>query len=138
FICNANGQWVGSWPLCQPKVYCPKEDIYSQMDSSVMIEEIGNVYYMNESHWFAMNDSWVRYTCGHENDIMVGKSIRSCMSGLSISGLLLAILGTFVVIVVIVFRRHSRRVNLELRETRYELQETKRYLENCVYANPDN
>ena len=50
-----------------------------EMDSTVMIEEIGNVYYLNESKWFAINESYIRYTCLKESDIMVGKNIRTCM-----------------------------------------------------------
>ena len=51
----------------------------SDKPDSVIIEEIGNVYYLNESQWFAINDSYVRYSCLNENQIMVGKNLRTCL-----------------------------------------------------------
>ncbi len=78
FICNSNGQWEGEWPVCVPIVTCPKNEIIDDKDPSVDIEEIGNVYYINGSQWFAINDSWVRYTCQKDSDIMVGKPLRTC------------------------------------------------------------
>ena len=53
-----NGQWVGEWPIL-PIVTCPKREIIEDIHSSVIIEEIGNVYYLNTSDLFAINDSWV-------------------------------------------------------------------------------
>ncbi|CAG2103229.1 unnamed protein product, partial [Medioppia subpectinata] len=86
FKCNVNGQWEGSWPLCLPKLYCNKEEIYDLMDSSVIIEEIGNVYYMNDTQWYAINDSWVRYACYGSDHVMAGAS------GVAISGIVLGAL----------------------------------------------
>ena len=50
-----------------------------EKDSSVNIDEIGNVYYLNESQWFAKEYSYVRYSCVSENYIMIGKSVRTCL-----------------------------------------------------------
>ena len=61
-----------------PKITCPKDET-SNADSSVIVEEVGNTYYFNETEWYAINDSYIRYTCVHESDIMVGKNIRLCM-----------------------------------------------------------
>lgn len=77
FICNYNGQWVGQWPVCLPKIACPKEEI-SIVDSSVFVEKVGNAYFLNESLWFAINDTYMKYHCAHENAIMVGNNIRLC------------------------------------------------------------
>jgi hypothetical protein len=68
-----------------PIVTCPKNEIIEEKDPSVDIEEIANVYYINGSQWFAINDSWVRYTCKRDNDIMVEKllelvtKVESCL-----------------------------------------------------------
>jgi hypothetical protein len=59
-------------------VTSPKNEIIEEKDPSVDIEEIANVYYINGSQWFAINDSWVRYICKRDNDIMVGKTFRTC------------------------------------------------------------
>jgi len=79
FVCNSNGQWVGQWPVCIPIVTCSQDEIIRDKDPTVVIEEIGNVYYLNSSQWFAINESWVRYTCERDDDIMIGKSLRTCL-----------------------------------------------------------
>jgi len=55
---------------------CDKHEISALIDSSVIVEEIGNVYFLNDSQWFAVNDSFIKYNCINENDIMVGKNVR--------------------------------------------------------------
>ena len=74
-----NGQWIGEWPQCVPIVTCPKKEIIEDKHSSVIIEEIGNVYYLNTSDWYAINDSWVRYKCKKDNDVMVGTNFITCL-----------------------------------------------------------
>ena len=51
-----------------------------KIDSNVNIDEIGNVYYINESQWFAINYSYVEYSCVNKNGIIL-KSVRICLNG---------------------------------------------------------
>lgn len=81
FKCNLNGVWEGEWPVCMPKITCPKENITTGLPSSITIENIGNVYYINETTWYAIEHSWVRYACAHFEGIMVGKGYRACLGG---------------------------------------------------------
>jgi len=78
-VCNSKSEWVGQWPVCVPIVTCSKEEILRDNDSSVLIEQIGNVYYLNSTQWYAINDSWIRYKCQKDDHIMVGKGLRTCM-----------------------------------------------------------
>lgn len=81
FECNSNGLWQGSWPMCLPKKTCAKEDITTSLPSSIVIEQIGNVYYTNDTDWAAIDHTWVRYACANLDGIMVGKNDRMCSGG---------------------------------------------------------
>lgn len=67
--------------MCLPKQTCPKSDILDNLDSSVQIENINNVYYYNDSEWLAVDLTWVQYTCVHHEGILVGKNERTCLNG---------------------------------------------------------
>ena len=82
YVCDANGLWQGTWPVCVPKKTCPKGEILEELDSSVVIEQIGNVYYSNATNWDAIDYTWVRYACANlDSGIMVGRNDRLCMQG---------------------------------------------------------
>lgn len=80
-MCDANGLWQGEWPQCIPKQTCSKEEITKDHDPSITVERVANVYYLNETDWYAIEHSSVRYACVHPDGILVGKSERTCVSG---------------------------------------------------------
>ena len=81
FVCDSNGLWQGTWPQCLPKQTCAKDEITEHLPSSILVEQIVNVYYTNETNWKAIDHSWVRYACANQDGIMVGKNDRLCMDG---------------------------------------------------------
>ena len=77
-MCDSNGMWQGTWPICIPAQPCSKSEITSKLPPSVIIEQIGNVHYVNETEWMAIEDSWVRYGCPSPDYVMLGKSELHC------------------------------------------------------------
>ena len=73
--------WQGDWPKCEPIRTCSKSEIIMKLPPSVIIEQIGNVYYTNETEWMAIDHSWVRYGCASQDRIMLGKNDLHCMDG---------------------------------------------------------
>lgn len=80
FTCDSNGMWQGEWPVCLPKQTCSKLEI-TDIDPSIQLEHVGNVYYINETDWYAIDFTWVHYSCIHHEGIMVGKPERTCFNG---------------------------------------------------------
>lgn len=64
-----------------PKQTCSKAEITDGLDESVAVEAVGNVYYMNATHWEAMDYSWVSYVCTTFDGLMIGKPNRLCRHG---------------------------------------------------------
>jgi hypothetical protein len=146
FECNNNGEWTGKWPICVPILSCPgwselTEEI--EKDKSVAIEEIGNAFYVkgNDSLWFSINDTWIKYVCLKDDYVMVGREIRKCekngswsgrvpfctstgISGFTIMAILVVVLATFSGIIFVLLRRYSRRIKEDLRQTKSEIQQS--------------
>lgn len=79
FKCTPNGLWEGEWPVCTPIVTCPGVDqLQSEIDDSVYIYKINNVYYYNETTWFAINYTSLQYRCVRDEDVMSGRWKRFC------------------------------------------------------------
>ncbi|CAG2182882.1 unnamed protein product, partial [Oppiella nova] len=114
------------------------------MDSSVEIQEFGNVYHVNESHWFAITGSWVQYKCRHDNSLPVGSAISTCLSNNTWSSkspfcipahsfmsehiLYIIIGGLFTILIAL-------RLNKKLCKTREEIEMTvQRQISHEVYA----
>ncbi len=75
-----NGEWVGQFPLCIPHIQCPGlEYLEAEKDSSVIIESIENVYFVNETYWVAGEYSQVNYACIDSEHIVIGKLNRACL-----------------------------------------------------------
>lgn len=83
FVCDSNGLWQGSWPICVPKSTCSKAEITESLeDASLVVDQVGNVYYGNATDWAAIDYTWVRYGCANaETGIMVGRNDRLCLAG---------------------------------------------------------
>ena len=79
--CGTNGLWQGEFPVCTPKKTCSKSEIFDTLNPTIQLEQIGNVYWFNESEWFAIEHTWIHYTCSNFDGIMVGKSERTCRGG---------------------------------------------------------
>ena len=62
-----------------PRIYCNTQQVIQSKDKSVLIEEFGNIYYLNESKWFAIEYSFVKYKCIHKNSLLIGNDIRVCL-----------------------------------------------------------
>ncbi|UXI15818.1 hypothetical protein NH340_JMT01761 [Sarcoptes scabiei] len=143
YTCNSNGMWQGEWPMCLPKQTCPKSDILDNLDSSVQIENINNVYYYNDSEWLAVDLTWVQYTCVHHEGILVGKNERTCLNGkwtnknpycmheLNSGSFTISIIIAILIVLIIIFslivyvsiRSHSRKIAKKLESTKNEIEE---------------
>ncbi|XP_027204190.1 uncharacterized protein LOC113797919 [Dermatophagoides pteronyssinus] len=143
FTCDANGLWQGKFPLCLPKTTCSKNEIIETLNPTIQLEQIGNVYWINDSEWLAIEKTWIHYTCANFEGIMVGKSERICVGGrwtnkvphcttalqsgsitISIIIVILIILITiFSLIVYLSIRAHGKKINKKLESAKYELEE---------------
>ncbi|KAI2808550.1 hypothetical protein BLOT_006495 [Blomia tropicalis] len=145
FTCESNGLWQGTWPVCIPKQTCQTSEIMDNLPSSIVVEQIGNVYYVNDSEWYAIDQTWVRYSCANiESAIMVGKNDRRCMGGkwsnkiphctqaiqpsslninVAIIGLiLLALIIVFSLIVYLSIKFHTKKIHRTLETTKSEIE----------------
>nr|XP_046912732.1 uncharacterized protein LOC124493676 [Dermatophagoides farinae] len=141
--CGTNGLWQGEFPVCTPKKTCSKSEIFDTLNPTIQLEQIGNVYWFNESEWFAIEHTWIHYTCSNFDGIMVGKSERTCRGGhwtnkvphcttalnsgsvtISIIIIILVILiAVFSLIVYLSIRAHGKKINRKLESAKYELEE---------------
>ena len=80
-MCDINGRWNGSYPICVPTSTCEKPFEGHQDDTisnEVSIEEIENVYYFNSTSWFLVNGSVISYSC-NDRYKMFGNHKRFCL-----------------------------------------------------------
>lgn len=156
FECNSNGLWQGSWPMCLPKKTCAKEDITTSLPSSIVIEQIGNVYYTNDTDWAAIDHTWVRYACANLDGIMVGKNDRMCSGGkwsnkiptctqataiqqssstiMIIVGILVALIAVFSLIVYLSIKKIHRTLKKTKSELQASSQMSKQYSHSDYYT----
>jgi len=76
-------KWNGTYPECVPKVFCPLPSTQeNEINPIVKVSEVDDVFYFNETQWFAIDGSKIKYSCNDpDNQILLGDSIHKCKSG---------------------------------------------------------
>jgi hypothetical protein len=77
-------KWNGTYPECKPKVVCPLPSVQlNEINPNVKIAQLNDVFYFNETQWFAIDGSIMKYECNDpENQVLLGDSIHRCKNGL--------------------------------------------------------
>ncbi len=57
---------------------CVLENSETLEEKTIEIHEIGNAYLINESEWYAINHTFVKYKCKNKNHVMLANNIRVC------------------------------------------------------------
>ncbi len=60
--CSSDSLWHGIYPKCMPKNSCDNSFTIKKMENT-LIESIDNVYFHNDSFWFAIEGSIINYNC---------------------------------------------------------------------------
>ena len=76
-------RWKGSYPECIPKTYCQtEEEEKNEINPNYNIIRFENVYYFNESKWYAIDGTTVTYQCSEpQTQVLLGDAIHVCRNG---------------------------------------------------------
>lgn len=64
--CSSDALWHGNYPECEPRKSCDNSKTITNPVTNMgktLIESIENVYFFNESHWYAIEGSLIHYDC---------------------------------------------------------------------------
>lgn len=70
--CMADASWHGEYPQCKPRNSCENSTSIKKLNQS-LIASIKNVYYINESFWYAIEATQINYECRGTHFNMFGK-----------------------------------------------------------------